>query len=272
MLPGVTVTAISPALQVPQVTAVTNELGEYRLAPLPIGTYEVAFEIGGFQPIRRQNIQLTVGFTARLDVQLGLSTVTESVTVSGAAPVVDVSSTSGSTLLTQDILELSATTRNSVMSVLTMAPGVRSFTDVGGGQMMLENPASRAYGVGGSQWYTVDGVQNDRLGTTFWDYNAFDEVRVQSVGADAERATRGVQVTAVVKSGGTTSTGAASMPRRTAASRATTSIRSWKTPALRQATPSTRSTTSAGKSAAASSATSCGSSARRASAGRRMTC
>ena len=149
-----------------------------------------------------QNIQLTVGFTAKLDVQLGLSTVTESVTVSGAAPVVDVSSTSGSTLLTQDILELSATSRNSVMSVLTMAPGVRSFTDVGGGQMMLENPSSRAYGVGGSQWYTVDGVQNYRLGTTFWDYNAFDEVRVQSVGADAERATRGVQVTAVVKSGG----------------------------------------------------------------------
>ncbi len=202
VLPGVTVTTTSPALQVPQVTAVTNEVGEYRLAPLPIGTYEVVFEISGFQPIRRQGIQLTVAFTAKVDVQLGLSTVTESVTVSGAAPVVDVSSTSGSTLLTQDILELSATTRNSVMSVLTMAPGVRSFTDVGGGQMMLENPASRAYGVGGSQWYTVDGVQNYRLGTTFWDYNAFDEVRVQSVGADAERATRGVQVTAVVKSGG----------------------------------------------------------------------
>ena len=202
ILPGVTVIATGPALQVPQVTAQTNELGEYRLAPLPIGVYEVAFEIGGFQPIKRQDIRLTVGFTAKLDVQLNVSTVTESVTVSGAAPVVDVSTTSGSTLLTNDILQLSATSRNSVMSVLTMAPGVRSWTDVGGGQMMLENPSSRAYGVGGSQWYTVDGVQNYRLGTTFWDYNAFDEVRVQSVGADAERATRGVQVTAVVKSGG----------------------------------------------------------------------
>ena len=39
VLPGVTVTATSPALQVPQVTDVTNELGEYRLAPLPIGVY-----------------------------------------------------------------------------------------------------------------------------------------------------------------------------------------------------------------------------------------
>ena len=204
VLPGVTVTATSPALQVPQVTAVTNEQGEYRLAPLPIGTFDVSFDLPGFSAIRRQDIRLTVGFTARLDVVLGVAGVGETVTVSGAAPIVDVATTSGSTMLTNEQLQLSATARNSVMSVLTMAPGVRTFTDVGGGQMMLENPTPRAYGIGGagSQWYTIDGVQNYRLGTTFWDYQTFDEVRVQSTGADAERPTRGVQVTAVVKSGG----------------------------------------------------------------------
>jgi carboxypeptidase family protein len=204
VLPGVTVTATSPALQVPQMTAVTNELGEYRLAPLPIGTFEVSFDLQGFAAARRQDIRLTVGFTARLDVVLGVASVGETVTVSGAAPIVDVATTSGSTMLTNEQLQLSATARNSVMSVLTMAPGVRTFSDVGGGQMMLENPTPRAYGIGGagSQWYTIDGVQNYRLGTTFWDYQTFDEVRVQSTGADAERPTRGVQVTAVVKSGG----------------------------------------------------------------------
>ena len=39
VLPGVTVTATSPALQVPSIVVVTNELGEYRMSPLPIGTY-----------------------------------------------------------------------------------------------------------------------------------------------------------------------------------------------------------------------------------------
>ena len=39
VLPGVTVTATSPALQVPQVVDVTDEQGDYRLTPLPIGTY-----------------------------------------------------------------------------------------------------------------------------------------------------------------------------------------------------------------------------------------
>jgi hypothetical protein len=158
VLPGVTVTATSPALQIPQVTAVTNEVGEYRLAPLPIGAFELAFDLQGFQSVRRQDIRLTVGFTARLDVVLGVAAVGETVTVSGAAPIVDVSATSGSTQLTNEILQLSATTRNNMLSVLTLAPGVRTFTEVGGGTMMLENPNPRAHGVGGSIWYTLDGI------------------------------------------------------------------------------------------------------------------
>jgi carboxypeptidase family protein len=48
VLPGVTVTATSPALQVRQVIAVTNERGEYRLPPLSIGTYAVQYELQGF--------------------------------------------------------------------------------------------------------------------------------------------------------------------------------------------------------------------------------
>ena len=184
-------------------TSVTNERGEYRLAPLPVGLYEVAFDLVGFRPAQRQEVRLTVGFIAKVDVALGLASVAETVTVSGASPLVDVSATSGNTLLTREMLELTATSRNSVMSVLTLAPGVRSFLDVGGGQMMLENPAARAYGVGGM---TV--VHHRRRTTTsgsaapFGTIRRFDEVRVQTTGVDADRPTKGVQVTAVVKSGG----------------------------------------------------------------------
>ena len=167
-----------------------------------MGLYEVAFDLSGFRPAQRQAVRLTVGFIAKVDVALGLASVAETITVSGASPLVDVAATSGNTLLTREMLELTATSRNSIMSVLTLAPGVRSFLDVGGGQMMLENPAARAYGVGGMTSYTIDGVQNFRLGSTFWDYQTFDEVRVQTTGVDADRPTKGVQVSAVVKSGG----------------------------------------------------------------------
>jgi len=101
VLPGVTVTASSPALQVPQMTGVTNEVGEYRLSPLPIGVYEVAFELTGFQPARRQDIRLAIGFTARIDVALGVGALAETVTVSGESPVVDTTATTASTLLTR---------------------------------------------------------------------------------------------------------------------------------------------------------------------------
>src|SRR5215510_12193199 len=67
VLPGVTVTASSPALQIQTITTITNERGEYRLSPLPIGTYEVVYTLSGFQTVRQQNIRLTVGFVAKVD-------------------------------------------------------------------------------------------------------------------------------------------------------------------------------------------------------------
>ena len=67
VMPGVTVTATSPALQVGQVTDVTNERGEYRLTPLAIGTYTVEYSLSGFQTIRRDGLRLTAGFVAKVD-------------------------------------------------------------------------------------------------------------------------------------------------------------------------------------------------------------
>ena len=86
ILPGVTVTATSPALQVPSITAVSDSQGEYRLSPLPIGLYTVVYELPGFQNLRRENVRLTVGFVAKLDQVLNLGAVSETITVSGASP------------------------------------------------------------------------------------------------------------------------------------------------------------------------------------------
>jgi len=94
VLPGATVTATSPALQVPQVTTVSDAGGRYRLTPLPIGTYIVTFELAGFRSVRREDIRLTAGFTARVDAALSVGALEETVTVSGASPLVDTASPS----------------------------------------------------------------------------------------------------------------------------------------------------------------------------------
>src|SRR5262245_17452579 len=96
VLPGVTVTATSPALQVASVTAVTDAEGNYRLRDLPApGMYRVVFELTGFQTMAFDGVSLTAGFTARIDAAMKISTISETVEVSGQSPVVDTVSAAG---------------------------------------------------------------------------------------------------------------------------------------------------------------------------------
>ena len=83
VLPGVTVTATSPALIQPQ-TTVTSETGNYRFPAVPPGNYELTFELAGFNTLKRYGISITLGFTANVNVELALATLQETVTVSGA--------------------------------------------------------------------------------------------------------------------------------------------------------------------------------------------
>ena len=106
VLPGVTVSATGPALQVPSVVAVTDARGEYRLTPLPPGMYTVTFELTGFQAVKRENVRLALGFTATLDQALGVGTVEESVTVSGASPLVDVTNPATSVEMSTEALDV----------------------------------------------------------------------------------------------------------------------------------------------------------------------
>ena len=204
VLPGVTVAATSPALQVSQVADVTNERGEYRLTSLPIGTYAVQYELQGFGGLRREDIRLTAGFTARVDVALKLGALTETVTVSGAAPIVDVASTAGRTELTRETLDLIPTGRTGLQSALMQAPGVRTNLDFG---QVSYNPFFRAFGQNGDSWQQMDGVvttspKSGNQSGNWFDFSAIEETTVTTVGNTAEAPTRGIQMNVIIKSGG----------------------------------------------------------------------
>jgi hypothetical protein len=206
VLPGVTVTATSPALQVPSITSVSDERGEYRLSPLPIGVYGVLFDLAGFQNVRREGVRLTVGFTARVDVQLSLGGLTETVTVSGASPLVDTTSTATSTELTREQLEVLPTSRDGFHAFMNQAPGVRTNLDVGSSGLG-DTVVFRFYGQVGSPWQMVEGVVASAptlLGAqgSHVDFNAIEGTRVQTVGSNAEMPRRGLLVDSVFKSGG----------------------------------------------------------------------
>jgi hypothetical protein len=203
VLPGVTVTASSPALMGVQ-TTVTNEQGQYRFPALPIGTYTLNYELGGFSNIRREGIIVQIGFTATVNVQLQLAALQESVTVTGASPVVDVTSTTSTFNINSQMLETLPNARD-IWSVMGQSPGIRVSTiDVGGSRAGTQT-GFEAFGFSGQVRVQVDGV-NTTEGTGaagfYYDYGSFDEIQLGGDGMDAASATPGVQLNAVIKSGG----------------------------------------------------------------------
>src|SRR6266545_5053773 len=99
-LPGVTVTVAGPALIQPQATVTAGE-GAYRYPALPPGLYTVTFELAGFQTLKREAIRLGLNQTLTVDSQLQLSSLQETVTITGDSSVVDVTSTTVGTNLTK---------------------------------------------------------------------------------------------------------------------------------------------------------------------------
>src|SRR5687768_7496342 len=92
VLPGVSIEASSPALIEKVRTAVTDGAGQYRIEALRPGAYAITFSLAGFSGIRREGIELSGSFVATVNVEMRLGALEETVTVSGASPVVDVQS------------------------------------------------------------------------------------------------------------------------------------------------------------------------------------
>ena len=132
VLPGVTVEASSPALIEGVRTAFTDGSGRYGLEGLRPGTYTVTFTLPGFSTFIREGIEITTGFTANIDATMVVGAVEETVTVSGASPVIDVQNVVHQENISNETLDILPTGRTySGFAALT----VGAQTDVlGGGQ------------------------------------------------------------------------------------------------------------------------------------------
>jgi hypothetical protein len=122
ILPGVTVTLTSPVLIQPQ-TAASSENGTFRFPQIPIGTYTVKFELPGFKTVVREGIAVSIGFTATVNQQLGISTVQEMVTVSGESPIVDTKTTAERTTFDLQTLQNLPSARDPWV-MLERTPGI----------------------------------------------------------------------------------------------------------------------------------------------------
>ena len=104
-LPGVTIEASSPVLIEKMRTVITGDDGSYRILDLRPGVYTVTFTLAGFRSVRREGVELPAAFTATVSADLEVGAIAESVTVSGAAPLIDVQNVTSNQVLSREVLD-----------------------------------------------------------------------------------------------------------------------------------------------------------------------
>jgi hypothetical protein len=212
VLPGVTVTVTQVDTGATR-TAVTEATGAYVLPNLPTGPYRLEASLQGFRTFAQTGIVLQVGATPTLNVVLGVGSVEETISVEGAAPLVDVRSSGISNVVqNEQILQLPLNGRNAAELVLTVGAAVQTGTPARGvpGGLQISVAGGLPFGV----TYTLDGAthNNPQSNTNFPlpFPDALQEFRVATSGLSAENGMHsGAAVSAVTKSGTNRFTGTA---------------------------------------------------------------
>jgi len=214
VLPGVTVEASSPALIEKTRTVVTDGTGQYKIENLRPGVYAVTFTLQGFTTMKYEGIELIGSTVASVNGELRVGTVSETVTVTGDAPVVDVQSLQRQRVFSQDVLEAIPAGRSHINEIVLIPgvnaaqPGRGGLQDVGGTNNLQNTTFSIHGGRTSDTRLQLDGV---RLGNVLSpgefsnfvpDTGATQEVAVDYAAISAEQAFGGLRINLVPKEGG----------------------------------------------------------------------
>ena len=208
VLPGVTVTATSPALIQPQVQ-VSGGDGGYRFLALPPGVYSIDFELTGFNSIKRPDVRVIINQTLTVDMQLPVATLQETVTVTGASPIVDTSTTAMGTNFTKELLTEIPNARD-VWAAMAQAPGIQMTGFDVGGSNTGNQTGFRSYGFDTQNQTRVEGIdttEGTAANAGYFDFGSFEEFQVGGAGADSGAFAGGAVLSISIKSGGDRFTG-----------------------------------------------------------------
>jgi hypothetical protein len=206
-LPGVTVTIKNPNAGVTR-TVVTNEAGLYTASLLPVGAYEVLFELQGFQSVTVRNITLHVNDRLQIDGKMSVGGVSESIEVTAGRQLVQPVAALQTTMTSKQVQELPLNNRNFVQ-LATLAPGVSSdlADEVGVGLASTVSMSINGARRNGINWL-VDGVSNVDVGSNITllstpSLESIDEFKIITNGYQAEWPRSGGGIVNVVTKSGT---------------------------------------------------------------------
>jgi hypothetical protein len=209
VLPGVTVEAASPVLIEKIRESVSDANGRFQIVDLRPGTYTVTFSLAGFNSVKRDGVALSGSSAINVDAELRVGSLEETITVTGEAPVVDVTSTTQQRVLSSEVIDALPSARN-YFGLARMIPGtLGGGNDVGGS---LIQDVGQSVTVHGSrnvdQRVTVNGVNTmtlqagGNIGGQTPDVGSAAEVTVDTSSLSADLATGGVRINFVPKDGG----------------------------------------------------------------------
>ncbi|MCC6390874.1 MAG: TonB-dependent receptor [Bryobacterales bacterium] len=209
-IPGVQVTATNTETNVARNT-VTNDAGVYSFPAMVPGFYNVRAEKSGFKSVTRTDIQLQVQQSARLDIEMPIGQVSESVEVSASATLLSTeNATVGTVVETKRIVELPLNGRN-YLQLVSLAPNVSyGFGSAGqAGSRQGGERAAQNISVGGNRSefnnFTLDVVDNNdpNLNTYIIQpyIDALQEFKVQTGVYPAEFGREGTQINVSTKPG-----------------------------------------------------------------------
>lgn len=209
VMPGVTVTVTSQALQGAR-TAVTGPDGTYLFQQVPPGTYRANFELAGFETVMREGVSVGLGLTATINVSMKLGSLSETLTVTGASPVVDVTATKTTTIFDSATIAAVPNSRD-IWALLAVTPSVQmQRIDVGGSTAASQTGYSSYDTQSNQHRPLIEGLVMTE-GTSgagmFYDQGAIDQAAITTAGMPAEMPTPGIFTQIVFKSGGDIYTG-----------------------------------------------------------------
>jgi hypothetical protein len=166
--------------------------------------YDVTFELAGFQTLKREGIRLGLNQTLTVDGQLQLSSLQETVTITGESPVVDVKNTTVGTNFTKELLQDIPNARD-IWAALAQAPGFQmTGYDVGGSRTGTQT-GYQTYGVSGQNKTLFEGInvtEGQDANAGYFDFGSFEEMQVGGSGNMGEQSGLGAFLNLTVKSGG----------------------------------------------------------------------
>ena len=187
VIPGATVEVSSPAL-IGKKSAITDSGGFFHIEQLPPGIYSISVNAAGFAPQTQSNLELRVGALPTVNLTMQVGGITQEVSVSAEAAVIDITQSKVQTNVTGEVLTNIPKLR-SFQSVIPFAPGARQEPMQSG-----RDNRNAGYQINGASdaenVYLIDGinatdVQNGGVGKDF-QLDFIQEVQIKSSSFEAE--------------------------------------------------------------------------------------